>query len=89
MNINNIRDESMGPNPRGEPPDEDEDEFEVIKEPDLIYYCQRMKDGETCDRNGQCIRFLFNEGRFDDCDALIMEDADEGEEDFALDMGDN
>ena len=89
MNIEQIRDESMRPDPMDEPPDEEDEEIELIEAPDLVLHCQRMKDGQKCERNGQCIRLLFNEGRYDICEELIIEDDDDTREDFPLDLGNN
>ena len=83
MDIENVKDESF----QMDPPDEEDEEDELIEAPDLVLHCQRMKDGRRCDRNGQCVRLRFNEGMYDICEDLIIEDDDDTDEDFPLDMG--
>jgi len=69
--------------------EEDEEDDDEIVLDEINFYCQVIKEGRDCQRNGQCIRYLFNEGRFDACDSLIFEDPDCTEDKTILFVGED
>ena len=73
--------------PFGNEEDEEEDDEIILDEID--FYCQVIKEGRDCQRNGQCIRYLFNEGRYDVCESLIFEDPDCVEDKTILFIGED
>jgi hypothetical protein len=73
MTIENVKDDPFQMDPKGDPPEDDEDEEEFI-DADFIIHCERMANGQDCERSGVCARYLFQEGRFDICEALGVED---------------
>ena len=73
MKIDDIKN-SMGGSPEEE--DEDDDDLILVEE-DMVLRCERLESGEDCQYFGNCIQFKFNEGTFNVCNSLIIEDIDE------------
>lgn len=77
--LDDIKDEAMGPNILDEE-EEDEEEIECIEPDNIIFHCQRHKEGRSCHRNGLCIVNVFSEGKYDICEDLTFEDPEDGDD---------
>jgi len=76
--------------PLGNEEDEEDDDDDILLEADEIdFFCQIMDDGGKCQRKGQCISYLFNEGRYDVCEGLVFEDSDCIEDKAVLFVGED
>ena len=68
---------------------EDEDEDMEYAEVEVVVSCNRFRQKLECKRAGVCAVFKFNEGKFDICDDLVIEDMMDAENGDLAFMGED